>query len=86
MKSLVYTNIGFEPTQYRMLKHIAVEEGRNLAELIRSLADHFIASFHARKQGGWERDFFFRIGNGWKLKKTGRRGRVNEHDRTIYSV
>ncbi len=84
MKNVIYTNIGFEAVQYKMLKHIAVERHISLANLIREA----ISQYLRRKTTGssdWERDYFFRFGPSLVSPNKGATT-VNLHDQIIYGL
>lgn len=86
MGNLFYTNVGFNPQQYKLLKHIAVEEGRDVAALVRESVDQLVASFKASRVENSENDFFFQLGNTWKIRGRLKKRKSAPHDRTIYRL
>lgn len=61
-KPFVYTNIGFKPDQHRLLKHLAVEERKDLADLVRDAVDLLIDKKCGRKGIPYEQDFISQLG------------------------
>ena len=47
-RPFVYTNVGFRPEQHRLLKHLAIEERKDLADLVRDAVDVLIEKKRAR--------------------------------------
>jgi hypothetical protein len=86
MKQFIYTNIGFEPRQYKMLKHIAVEEHKHLARLIREALDEWLRKAGKPKASAWENQGFFQIGHKWKVRSTRTPKTPNAADTDIYGL
>lgn len=84
MKSFVYTNIGFEPTQYKLLKHLAIEQHRPLSKLIREMVVRHLQrqTYDPRR---WKEDYFFRFGPSSHRKRSQTK-KINPHDRVVYGL
>ncbi len=59
---VVYTNIALHREQHRRLKHLAVEERRGLAELVREAVDGYLAAHPKAPKVRYEDDFIFQLG------------------------
>lgn len=84
---LVYTNLGFDPRQHRLLKHVAVEEGKDMAVLVREAVDAYLKVRRRAGELAYENDFaLFKLGRSWSAEeerpyRPGDWGRV---DRDLY--
>ncbi len=66
----VYTNVGFRPQQHRILKHLAVEERKDLADLVRDAVDVLIEKKRARSASSAKKDFVLHTrGRGWVARQ-----------------
>ena len=66
----VYTNVGFRPAQHRLLKHLAVEERKGLADLVRDAVDVLIAKKRRRGLRSAGEDFVLhKLGRAWVAKE-----------------
>ncbi len=62
----VYTNIGLESQQHRLLRHLAVEERRDMASLVREAIDAYIGEKRSRGAIPHEEDFVLTtLGRKW---------------------
>ena len=69
-RPFVYTNIGFRSEQHRLLKHLAVEERKDLADLVRDAVDVLIEKKCARGAPAAREDFVLhKLGRGWVAKE-----------------
>ncbi|MBI3554345.1 MAG: hypothetical protein HY077_17750 [Elusimicrobia bacterium] len=84
---LVYTNVGFLREQHRVLKHLAVEERRGFADLVRDAVDALIEEKRARSSLSEADDFVLhKLGRSWVLKEERpyRPERLSAVDRDLY--
>ena len=66
----VYTNVGFKPNQHRLLKHLAVEERKDLADLVRDAVDMLIEKKSRQTSIPYEGDFvLFKMGRTWFVQE-----------------
>ncbi len=69
-RPFVYTNVGFRPEQHRLLKHLAVEERKDLADLVRDAVDVLIKKKRDRRASAAREDFVLHtMGRGWVAKE-----------------
>ena len=85
--ALVYTNVGFFPGQHKFLKHLAIEERKGLADLVRDAVDALIEK--KRSRGAWseKEDFVLhKLGRAWlaKEERPYRPEKWSEVDRDLY--
>lgn len=82
---MVYTNIGLEAGQHRLLKHLAVEERRGLAELVREAVASYLA-MKRKPAPAYEDDFLFQMGRTWRMNpdRPYRPGDWGQADRDLY--
>lgn len=80
----VYTNIGFRPEQHRFLKHLAVEEGTDMAGLVRDAVDALIDKKARTRRG--KKDPIWTLGRSWsaKAERPYRAEDWSEVDRDLY--
>jgi hypothetical protein len=84
MKHFVYTNIGFEPTQYKILKHLAVERRLSVSGLIRESIEHYLRR-STISPSQWRKDYFFRLGTS-SNRETQKPKQANLQDQVIRPV
>ena len=64
--SLVYTNIGLAAKQHKRLKHLAVEESKDMASLVREAIDIYLDRRSKTKAPSYSDDFvYFKMGHQW---------------------
>ena len=68
-RPFVYTNVGFRPEQHRLLKHLAIEERKDLADLVRDAVDVLIEKKRARGAAAKTDFVLHELGRGWVAKE-----------------
>lgn len=69
-RPFVYTNVGFRPEQHRLLKHLAIEERKDLADLVRDAVDVLIEKKRERGSPEARKDFILHtLGSGWVARE-----------------
>lgn len=83
----VYTNIGLPPKQHKRLKHLAVEESRNMASLVREAIDLYLDRQGRKNAAKCEDDFVLhKLGRSWvaKEERPYRPELLSQVDRDLY--
>lgn len=85
---VVYTNIALGAEQHRILKHLAVEEKRGLADLVREAVAGYLAARKKTAQARYEDDFLWKIGRTWhaKVERPYKPEDWSEIDRVVYGL
>lgn len=84
MKQFIYTNIGFEPNQHKILKYLAVERHLSVSRLIREAIERYLRQ-PAISPRHWKEDYFFRMGT---VSSRGSRKpkQANSQDQIVYGL
>ncbi|GEM_PF-3990052 len=84
MKQFIYTNIGFEPGQYKMLKHLAVERHLSVSGLIRESIERYLQRSPI-SPSQWKEDYFFRMRTS-SNRRIQKPNHANPQDQVIYGL